>query len=135
MWYRTGGHASLIAILTFTLSCGDGKGGDTPTGPDPDPKPRSIQANITAPTDGASVEDGQSVLLAGTGTGTSGQGLSGSALSWQSSIDGALGTGQRKVADLARVGPNLALFLRIHERCAPPTRNTPRHALNGFQFL
>jgi hypothetical protein len=50
-------------------------------------------ATITGPADGSSYEAGDTIPLAGTGSDPEDGALTGSSLSWQSSLDGSLGTG------------------------------------------
>jgi hypothetical protein len=79
-----------LAVCTISaglaLACGD----DGPTEPEARDPPTAV---IVSPADGATYGEGLAIRFEGTGADPSGEPLTGDALSWESSLDGELGTG------------------------------------------
>lgn len=61
-------------------------------------------ASISQPADGSSFEEGQAINFAGSATDPEDGDLTGAALTWSSSIDGLLGTGESAATSLLTVG-------------------------------
>lgn len=108
---------ALALLLLLTAACG---GGSAPTGTDggsdPDPDPPSQgqneapSATITSPSEGASYSGDEAIDFEGSATDPEDGSLPGSALEWESDVDGALGTGASlSRGDLSEGGHTITL--------------------------
>lgn len=81
--------AVLIVIpVALALACGGGNGGGTGPGNE------APSASITSPTEGATFQQGESIQFQGSGSDKEDGSLTGNSLQWESSVDGAIGTGE-----------------------------------------
>ncbi|HHL45943.1 MAG TPA: hypothetical protein ENJ24_05210 [Gammaproteobacteria bacterium] len=94
----------VFVILSMLLLTACGGGGDGTTGPVA-PSNASPQATIDAPASGTIYAEGSNVLLQGSASDAEDGALSGTRLSWSSSRDGALGTGESVTANEHIVSP------------------------------
>ncbi len=88
----------LAAVAAMAVGCG---GSDGTTGPDGNAAP---SVTITGPASGSTYTAGQRISFAGSATDPEDGALSGTALEWSSSRDGALGTGGTLEVNTLSVG-------------------------------